>query len=199
MKLFPGTTPFQRWTMGAAFVIVAVYSIQQSKDSIVEASQTRLTSPSPRIIDGDTVDFANGRVRILGIDAPDDDMPVLKRMSGEALRSLSERDGGLDCSVSVFDYALRREDQCRTNPKSFGRLNLACRFPANKASVGATMVAQGYAVDFRVYSGGAYVGLMQNAADRRLGLWAVDYEGMRQLAVRQAQVPKTCRVGTIKK
>ena len=199
MKLFPGATSFQRWMMGATFVIVAVYSIAQNKESIVEASQTRLTSPNPRIIDGDTVDFTNGRVRIVGIDAPDDDLPLLKRLSSDALRGLAARDGGMDCSVSMFDYALRRESQCRTNPKSYGRLNLACRFPANKASVGATMVAQGYAVDYRVYSGGAYVDLMQKAAAQRAGLWGVDYEGMRQLAVRQAQVPEGCSVGTIKR
>lgn len=199
MTLFPGATSFQRWMMGLTFVIVAVYSIVENKESLVEASQTRLTSPNPRIIDGDTIDFTGGRVRIVGIDAPDDDFPVLKGMSTEALRSLSARDGGLDCAVSMFDYGLRREDQCRTNAKSFGRLNLACRFPSNKASVGATMVAQGYAVDFRVYSGGAYVELMQKAAARRLGLWGVDYEGMRQLAVRQAQMPKGCSIGTIKK
>ncbi|MCP8892291.1 thermonuclease family protein [Sphingomonas faeni] len=199
MKLFPGATPFQRWMMGATFVIVAVYSIAQNKESIVEASQTRLTSPSPRIIDGDTVDFTNGRVRIVGIDAPDDDLPVLKKLSSDALRGLSSRDGGMDCSVSMFDYALRRENQCRTNPKSYGRLNLACRFPANKASVGASMVAQGYAVDYRVYSGGAYVDLMRKAAAQRVGLWGVDYEGMRQLAIRQAQVPEGCSTGTIKR
>ena len=199
MKLFPGATPFQRWMMGTTFVIVAVYSIGQNKGSIVEASQTRLTSPSPRIIDGDTVGFTNGRVRIVGIDAPDDDLPVLKKLSSDALRGLSSRDGGMDCSVSMFDYALRRENQCRTNPKSYGRLNLACRFPANKASVGASMVAQGYAVDYRVYSGGAYVDLMRKAAAQRAGLWGVDYEGMRQLAIRQAQVPEGCGTGTIKR
>ena len=199
MKLFPGATPFQRWMMGATFVIVAGYSIAQNKESIVEASQTRLTSPNPKIIDGDTVDFTNGRVRIVGIDAPDDDLPMLKKLSSDALRGLAARDGGMDCSVSMFDYALRRENQCRTNPKSYGRLNLSCRFPANKASVGATMVAQGYAVDYRVYSGGAYVDLMQKAAAHRAGLWGVDYEGMRQLAIRQAQVPEGCNVGTIKR
>lgn len=61
------------------------------------------------------------------------------------------------------------------------------------------MVAQGYAVDYRVYSGGAYVDLMRRAAAQRAGLWGVDYEWMRQLAVRQAQVPEGCSVGTIKK
>jgi len=199
MKLFPGVPPFQKWMMGATFVIVAVYSIAQNKASLVEASQTRLTSTSPRVIDGDTVDFPNGRVRVVGIDAPDDDLPQLKKLSTQALQGLSSRDGGLDCSVSMFDYALRRENQCRTTAKSYGRLNLACRFSGNKASVGATMVAQGYAVDYRMYSGGAYVGLMQQAAARRAGLWGVDYEGMRQLAIRQARVPEVCSVETIKK
>lgn len=179
-------------------MIVAAYSIAQNKGALVEAAKTRLVSPNPRIIDGDTVDFPNGRVRIVGIDAPDDDLAQLKAMSSEALRGLSARDGGLDCSVSMFDYALRRENQCRTDAKSYGRLNLSCRFPRNKASVGATMVAQGYAVDYRVFSGGAYVDLMQKAAARRAGLWGIDYEGMRQLAIRRAQMPEGCGVGTIK-
>lgn len=199
MKLFSGASPFQRWTMGATFLVVAGYAITQSRESLVEASTTRLTSAEPTIIDGDTVAFPNGRVRIIGIDAPDDDMPQLKAIASEALRNLASRDGGMDCSVSMFDYALRREDQCRTDPKSFGRLNLACRFPGNGASVGATMVAQGYAVDYRMFSGGAYVDLMQQASARRVGLWGIDYEGMRRLAVRAAQVPQGCRVGTIRK
>jgi endonuclease YncB( thermonuclease family) len=199
MKLFPGATRFQRWTMGATFLIVASYAISQNRQALVDVSKTRLSSPTPRIIDGDTIDFSNGRVRVVGIDAPDDDLPRLKASSSDALRRLSARDGGLDCSVSMFDYALRRENQCRTDPKSYGRLNLSCRFPANRASVGATMVAQGYAVDYRVFSGGAYVELMQKAAAQRAGLWGVDYEGMRQLAIRRAQVPQGCAIETIRK
>lgn len=198
MKLFPGVPPFQRWMMAATFVAVAVYSISQNKASLVEAAQTKLSSPSPRIIDGDTVDFPNGRVRVVGIDAPDEDRPHLKALASEALRALAARDGGLTCSASLFDYALRREEQCRTSPKSYGRLNLSCRFPGNEASVGATMVAQGYAVDYRVYSGGAYVELMQKAAAQRAGLWGIDYEGMRQLAVQRAHVPDGCPLGTTK-
>lgn len=199
MKLFPGATPFQRWTMGATFLAVAVFAISQNRNSLAEISRTRLWSPSPRIIDGDTVDLGSARVRIVGIDAPDNDMPRLKAISSDALRRLSERDGGMECSVSLFDDALRHERQCRTNPKSDGRLNLACRFRANKASVAATMVAQGYAVDYRVFSGGAYVDVMQKAAAQRAGLWGVDYEGMRQLAVRGARVPRGCNVETIRR
>lgn len=185
--------------MGVTFVVVAVYSISHTKEQLAEAARTRLESPNPRIIDGDTVEFPNGRVRIVGIDAPDDDRPQLKAIATDALRKLSARDGGLDCSVSMFDYALRHEKQCRTDPQSYGRLNLSCHFPANKASVGASMVAQGYAVDYRMFSGGAYVDLMQKAAAQRAGLWGVDYEGMRQLAIQRATVPPGCEVGTIRK
>jgi len=199
MKLFPGVPRHHKWMMGVTFVIVAVYSISHNKEQLAEATRTRLTSPTPRIIDGDTVEFPNGRVRIVGIDAPDDDRPQLKAIAADVLQRLAARDGGLDCSASMFDYALRRENQCRTDPKSYGRLNLSCRFPANKASVGASMVAQGYAVDYRMYSGGAYVDLMQKAAAQRAGLWGVDYEEMRQLAIERATVPDGCAVETIKK
>src|SRR3546814_2820891 len=45
MKLFPGATRFQRWTMGATFLIVATYAISQNKQSLVDVSKTRLSSP----------------------------------------------------------------------------------------------------------------------------------------------------------
>ncbi len=199
MTLSPKVPRHQKWMMGATFVIVAGYSISQNKEQLAEVAKTRLESPTPRIIDGDTVDFPNGRIRIVGIDAPDDDRPQLKAIATDALQRLTARDGGMNCSVSMFDYALRHEDQCRTDSKSEGRLNLSCRFPANNASVGASMVAQGYAVDYRIFSGGAYVDLMRQAAAQRAGLWGVDYEGMRQLAIQRAAVPAGCAVGTIKK
>ncbi|PWQ83631.1 nuclease, partial [Stenotrophomonas maltophilia] len=41
--------------MGISFLIVAGYAITQNKESLVQASKTRLTSVQPRIIDGDTV------------------------------------------------------------------------------------------------------------------------------------------------
>lgn len=199
MKLFPGVPAYQRVAMIVMFTAVAVYSLSQQKDRMQEIAQMRLTDERPQIIDGDTVDVSGSRIRIVGIDAPDDQVPSLKQLSTQALRGLVQRDRGLDCSTSLFDSSLQRENQCKTTAESFGRLNLACRFKSNGASVGATMVAQGYAVDYRVFSGGAYVELMQKAANQRAGLWGTDYEQMRQLAVKRAEVPKGCQVDTIKK
>lgn len=199
MKLFPGVPPVQRAMMALTFICVAGYALSQNKERVDEISKMRFSSPTPKIIDGDTVDFPTGaRVRIVGIDAPDDDRPQLKMFATEALSRLSVRDGGLECSTSLFDFGLRREDQCQSPVTSYGRLNFSCRFRSNEASVAATMIAQGYAVDYRQYSGGAYVDLMQKAAASRAGLWGVDYDGMRALAVMRAKVPPSCPVNTIK-
>lgn len=199
MKVFQVVSTFQKLMMLGVFGAVATYSLSQQKERVEQITSLKLSDANPRVVDGDTVDVKGSRVRIVGIYAPDDDLPHLKGIASEALRELALRDGGLNCSTNVFDFALRREKRCRTDPESYGRLNLACRFTNNNASVAATMVAQGYAVDYRLFSGGAYVDLMKNAANQRLGLWAVDYEGMRSLAQRQAAVPKSCEVDTIKK
>src|SRR3546814_4094123 len=58
-----------------------------------------------------------------------------------------------------------------------------CRFRSNGASVSATMVRHGYAVDYRRHSGLAYARFMKEAADEKRGLWSVNYEAMRNLAI----------------
>lgn len=199
MKLFPGLPRHQRIMMAVMFGAVSVYALAQQKERVGQITSLRLQDPQPRVIDGDTLDVQGSRVRIVGIDAPDDDRARLKPLSTQILQGLISRDGGVECATSLFDFALRKENQCRRPVESYGRLNLSCRLKANGASVAATMVAQGYAVDFRRYSGGAYVELMQRAAEQRLGLWAQDYEGMRQLAIEKAALPPGCKADTIHK
>lgn len=199
MKLFPGVPKYQRIAMAGAFVVVATFALSQQKERVEQIGKMTLKDERPQVIDGDTVGVRGSAVRIVGIDAPDDDLPHLKPVASQVLANLVARDGGLECSARVFDFALRRENQCRNDPESYGRLNLACRLRNNSASVAATMVAQGYAVDWREYSGGAYVDLMRKAASQRVGLWGVDYEAMRQLAVRRATLSRNCQVDTIKK
>lgn len=196
MKLFSGLPRHQRVMMAVMFGTVSVYALAQQKERIGEITSLRLQDVQPHIVDGDTLDVQGTRVRIVGIDAPDADRSRLKQLATQTLQGLTLRDGGVECATSLFDFALRREKQCRSPAESFGRLNLSCRFKANGASLAATMVAQGYAVDHRRYSGGAYVELMQKAAQQRRGLWAEDYEGMRQLAIERATLPSGCEAKT---
>lgn len=195
MKLFPGLPNHQRILMAVMFAAVSVYALAQQKERAASIVSLRLNDAAPRVIDGDTLDVSGSLVRIVGIDAPDDDRLPLKRASTLTLQGLIDRDGGVECATSLFDVALQREKQCRSPATSYGRLNLSCRFKANGASLAATMVAQGYAVDYRRYSGGAYVKLMQSAARDRRGLWGQDYEGMRQLAIERASLPSGCKPG----
>ncbi|KKW90904.1 nuclease [Sphingobium chungbukense] len=181
--------------MAVMFAAVSVYALAQQKERAANIVSLRLNDAAPRVIDGDTLDVSGSRVRIVGIDAPDDDRLRLKQASTLTLQGLIDRDGGVECATSLFDVALQREKQCRSPATSYGRLNLSCRFKANRASLAATMVAQGYAVDYRRYSGGAYVKLMQSAARDRRGLWGQDYEGMRQLAIERASLPSGCKPG----
>ncbi|NML91691.1 thermonuclease family protein [Sphingobium sp. TB-6] len=174
------------------FGAVSVYALAQQKQQIGRIASLRLIDPAPRVIDGDTLEVAGSTVRTVGIDAPDDDLPQLKRLSAQTMAGLVQRDGGVECAASLFDVALRQEQQCRSPATSYGRLNLSCRLKKNGASLAATMVAQGYAVDYRRYSGGAYVKLMQQAARQRIGLWGQNYEGMRRLAVDRAALPPSC-------
>src|SRR3546814_14079576 len=68
-----------------------------------------------------------------------------------------------------------------------------CRFRSNGASVSATMVRHGYAVDYRRHSGLAYARFMKEAADEKRGLWSVNYEAMRNQAIERGQLPNSCR------
>lgn len=190
MKLLGSFPQHQRVMIALMFGAVSVYALAVQKDRVEKIASLRLSDPKPRVVDGDTVDVSGSRVRIIGVDAPDEDRPALKALSTFALKALVARDGGLECARRLYDFTLAKGGGCGSPATSFGRLNLSCRFKANKASVAATMVAQGYAVDYRRYSGGAYVKLMQEAARRRLGLWGQDYDAMRQLAVARAQLPR---------
>lgn len=190
MKLLGKFPQHQRVMIAVMFGAVSVYALAAQKDRVEQIASLRLIDPKPRVVDGDTADVSGSRVRILGIDAPDEDRAELKAVSTLALKALVARDGGLECARRLYDFTLARGGSCGSPAMSFGRLNLSCRFKTNKASVAATMVAQGYAVDYRRYSGGAYVKLMQNAAQQRLGLWGRDYDAMRQLAVTRARLPR---------
>lgn len=192
MKLFPGLPNHQRVMLAVMFGAVSVYALAQQKQQIGRIASLRLVDLAPRVIDGDTLEVSGSKVRIVGIDAPDDDLPQLKRLSSQVMAGLVQWDGGVECATSLFDFTLRQEKQCRDAGSSYGRLNLSCRLKRNSASLAATMVAQGYAVDYRRYSGGAYVKLMQQAAQQRIGLWGQDYEGMRRLAIDRAGLPPSC-------
>src|SRR3546814_5910324 len=97
------------------------------------------------------------------------------------LEELVKRNGGMDCTSEFQDQPLTVEPLCNKSRSSWGRLNMSCRFRSNGASVSATMVRHGYAVDYRRHSGLAFARFMKEAAGEKRGLWSVNYEGMKKI------------------
>lgn len=190
-------TGFQNWPAHQKVIlpilIVLAFGAAVSSSPMF-GGDVELQSADPRIIDGDTVELDGRKVRIIGIDAPDTGPAndILESASQLYLEELAARYGGIQCQSGFLDRPLAAEKVCQEPSTSFGRANLSCRFRSNGASVAATMVRHGYAVDFRRYSGLAFARFMQQASQERRGLWSIDYGAMRELAVRRGELPQNC-------
>lgn len=113
------------------------------------------------VIDGDTLEIHGRRIRLDGVDAPErgrrcGDVNVYQR-AAQALDSFVEGRTVL-CTVSG-------------PPDRYGREIAQCSVAG--ASVNEFMVAQGWARDWRRYSGGAYADEEAQARANRRGLWGL--------------------------
>lgn len=193
------TSGFKKWPAHQKVILpilfVLGFGMLVNETQIREAKPVNLHVANPEIVDGDTFRANGERIRLIGLDAPDSDGngDLLKTAAQLYLEELVRQNGPMDCSSDFQDERLAAESVCRRDRTSYGRLNLSCRFRSNGASVAATMVRHGYAVDYRRYSGLAYAGFMKEAAREARGLWGVDYRAMRQLAIERGQLPESCK------
>jgi endonuclease YncB( thermonuclease family) len=116
-----------------------------------------------RVIDGDTIDIAGVRVRLLGIDAPEgkqhcerDGVPWL--CGQEAAKALRELVGS--SPVSCVEHDRDR----------YKRSVSVCKLP-DGTDLGAFMVSNGYAVAYARYSK-LYVEDEKKAREAKRGLWS---------------------------
>jgi endonuclease YncB( thermonuclease family) len=119
-----------------------------------------------RVIDGDTIEIAEQRIRVWGIDAP------------EAAQRCKE-DGalypcGLDASHALTKKMRRKSVSCtRRDTDRYGRMVAVCQ--ADGVDVSEWMVQQGQAVAFRKYSVD-YVADEDRARMAKVGMWAGEFE-----------------------
>lgn len=121
-------------------------------------------SGMPFVADGDTLGFAERRVRLYGIDAPEagqtclmlgQDVPI-GQWATQTLRRLIGRE-----TVTCFPIG-----------RSRGAHMLArCRTPS-AGDLSRAMVAAGFAWDYKKQSRGIYADVQAEAFKRRLGVWA---------------------------
>src|SRR5437899_12070890 len=94
----------------------------------------------PRIIDGDTVEIASTRIRLLGIDAPESDQVCLTQNREAWSCGISSRDG-------LLKHFGKSEWICRATSKDrYGRLLAKCT--VNGQDVQQWMIRNGWALSF---------------------------------------------------
>ncbi|MCF6316075.1 MAG: thermonuclease family protein [Marinosulfonomonas sp.] len=103
------------------------------------------------IIDGDTIVIKRIKIRLAGIDAPELDQPWGQK-SKWAMVAI--------CKGQVITAKLNGE-------RSHDRLVATCYLP-NGNDIGAELIKQGLALDWRQFSGGRYRHLEQAGARRKL-------------------------------
>ncbi|MBL0936531.1 MAG: thermonuclease family protein [Rhizobiaceae bacterium] len=119
-----------------------------------------------RVIDGDTIDSRDGRIRLVGIDAPEldqtcDNGVAIYDCGREARERLRQLVGGQEITC-----ATRRKDR-------YGRFLATCH--AGDVNLAARMVETGWAV-----ASGDYDIAEMRARTARRGIWAGDFERPRE-------------------
>lgn len=124
-----------------------------------------LSGPA-RAIDGDTIEIAGARVRLLGIDAPERDQPCRRDGAdwacGEAAREALAR------------HIAGSEISCRGRSRDrWGRLVARCT--AGAADIGRWMIERGWAIAYG-RPGADYALAEASARDARRGMWSGEFE-----------------------
>ncbi len=120
----------------------------------------------PRIIDGDTIEILNQRIRLFGIDAPEGRQRCIA--SGKPWRC------GQQSTFALAEYIGKAWVRCIQKDRDrYQRIVAVCYL--GKKNINAWMVRQGWAVDYRRYPKGAYRAEQLQAERGKLGIWRGDF------------------------
>lgn len=128
----------------------------------VEASAS-----TPVIVDGDTLTLDGARVRLWGVDAPEQGQTCQRR--GQAYRC------GQAASQALRVWIGQRPVSCvEVEKDQYGRSVARCAVDGE--DVGGWLVAQGHALDYRRHSAGAYASAEASARAATRGMHAGTFE-----------------------
>ena len=118
-------------------------------------------SGKPRVIDGDTIDIAGQRIRLLGIDAPE---------RGQSCKWPEKTVPCGDIAADALTGTVAAQDvRCETRGKDrYGRWIAVCF--AGEIDIGQNVVYMGWALAYRKYSTD-YVATEEDAREARRGMW----------------------------
>jgi len=178
-----------KWLFLLGAAAFAVYGFSQNPDKPDFFLPTEdnlkdriiLETTNPIVVDGDTIKIGEESIRIIGIDAPDDDFPQGKTAARSFLVELL--DGRTVKCRPRFSAQPLAAHKIKSQPmQSFGRANMSCSID-DRYDVGRSMVEAGYAVDYSRYSGQAYRSFATSAQSKQRGLWVTHPNEMEKLSI----------------
>lgn len=129
------------------------------------ADQVPITGMA-RIIDGDTLHLHDTRIRLFGIDAPEERQTC--RIGG------ADRACGEEATIALRRHVGGDPVTCRhRDTDRYGRMVAECF--ARGENLNAWMVRQGWAVAYRRYGGGMFDAEEAAARAARQGIWAGEF------------------------
>ncbi len=144
-------------------LFVAALFILRDRD-IGDLVAQREFSGTARIVDGDSLEIADRRVRLFGVDAPELDQSCLDRGGHEYPCGVHAR-AALRRLVGERPVTCLREGRDR-----FGRILARCRSAAGE-ELNTALVLAGWAVAYAGADGNAYRRIEREAQRSRVGLW----------------------------
>lgn len=117
------------------------------------------------VIDGDTIEISGERIRLHGVDAP------------ENWQTCEDGDGGIYRCGKEAAFALERflaasrPTRCRLIERDRYERFVATCFRADGREVNRWLVESGNAIDWRKYSGGDYADVQRAARSKGYGIW----------------------------
>ncbi len=146
--------PILLQTLAAALLVIAVAHIAQSRELIVGRAS---------VIDGDTIEIRDQRIRLFGIDAPESGQTCMNE-KGATYRCGQRAAQALDYRISDSVVTCEPKDKDR-----YGRVVAVCR--AYGEDLSAWMAGLGWALAYREYSV-QYVPAEELARRRKAGMWS---------------------------
>jgi endonuclease YncB( thermonuclease family) len=118
------------------------------------------------VIDGDTIEIHNERIRLWGIDAVETGQ--LCQVNGKSWRC------GRDAAFALDGFLNNVTVECSPKDRDrYGRTVATCT--AREIDVGRWLVLQGWALDYTRYSNGEYADAQIAAKAAKRGLWAGEF------------------------
>lgn len=140
------------------FLLVAFVALLSVKSAGAQA-----IAGTARPVDGDTLELAGQRIRLWGIDAPE----RVQMCEG----ALGVYECGRDASAVLAAILRGQNAVCEPRDRDrYGRVVAICSTEAG--DIGAAMVRQGWATDYRRYSQGRYAVEQSKAKAEGLGMWS---------------------------